>query len=604
MPRQVSVAVQCGEQPLAPAQDVQRVSLTQSLFDHHRFEVVVPFDRVESAGAAFVSDAPARLLGQALTLQLLADAHFFNQGQQLQFKGLVTHLSAGQDNDYVGSVRVSGYSPCQLLASGYQKRTFRGQTLAAIFTTVLAPFPTNVLTRTLAPLYQQPIPYVVQYQETNYAFLRRLAAEYGEWLYYDGQHLRLGPPPAEEGLEFWADGHYNTFRVELGLRPTGQQLYAYDYTRHEQLTSTTQPQHVPELAKQPLLHTALGQSAQLYQAGHHPPPHPVQSARQLDQQAALRQAATAAGLVTAQGTSDNPALQVGRVLIIRGKGLGSRHQLPESFGAYRILTLTHTVDQYGNYGNTFTAVPVQAAVPPAPLAPRGAAAPELAEVIDDQDPARLGRLKVRYYWPVQHRRDAETDWIRVLTPYSGDGKGQLFNPEIGSQVLVAYQDQVAEQPVVLGNLFHAANAQGAAYSRRNNHVKGLQTKAGNKITMNDALGAMTMLLSNSNKKSTALQLGFDGDGNVTIKTLGPVHVSGSTITLDAGMLGEIHMHARRISLQAEQEIVAHSVAKDITLIAKERLAYQGKLITGKAEENMHLDGGQQLTSSSDDSRYL
>ena len=45
----------------------------------------------------------------------------------------------------------------------------------------------------------------------------------------------------------------------------------------------------------------------------------------------------------------------------------------------------------------------------------------------------------------------------MSAPYAGDGKGQLFTPEVGSQVLVHYQQQRPEQPLVLGNLFHAQN---------------------------------------------------------------------------------------------------------------------------------------------------
>ena len=60
----------------------------------------------------------------------------------------------------------------------------------------------------------------------------------------------------------------------------------------------------------------------------------------------------------------------------------------------------------------------------------------LAEVIDGADPQHLGRIRVRYYWPVKSPADAETGWVRVSTPYSGTGKGQLFTPEVGSQVLV------------------------------------------------------------------------------------------------------------------------------------------------------------------------
>lgn len=613
MPRPVTTTLRCNNVVVCPSYDIQHLSLRQDVSGHHTFDILLPFDQVEGPLTPFFTDAHTRLLGQPLTVVFEADAsHFFSDRQQLLFQGVVTHLDTGKDNDFAGSVRVRGYSPDQLLASGRQKRTFVNQPLAAIFQQVLKPFPGNVLVRDIAPQYRQALPYVVQYEETNFEFLSRLAAEYGEWFYYDGRTLRLGAPTGKE-VEFWADGRHNTFRFGLSLQAAEEQLSSYNYRTHEHLVRRTADQPVASLQgppfvgyAQPFVQYAVAQSAQLYEEGRRASRRAARDTAGLNEEAQLRKAAAAAGAVTLRGTSDNLDLQLGRVLDLKGEGIGTRHHVPEGFGKYRITAITHTVDATGNYRNEFTAVPFQTLVPPAhPTAGRvPAGIPELAEVIDDRDPTELGRLRVRYYWPVARPQDAETDWIRGVTPYSGDGKGQMFNPEVGSQVLVAYEDGAAEQPFVLGNMLHARNPQGASYSRAKNHVKGIQSKAGNKLTFNDMSGALQMLMSNSNNKGTAMQLGFDGKGNVTIKTLGPVHVSGSSITLEAGPLGEIHMHARRISMVAEQEIIANSVAKDITLIAKETLAYQAKQITGKAEDTMHLDGGQKLTSSSDDSYYL
>ena len=86
-------------------------------------------------------------------------------------------------------------------------------------------------------------------------------------------------------------------------------------------------------------------------------------------------------------------------------------------------------------------------------------------MIDLADPRGLGRVRVRYYWSVTAAADAESGWLRVSTPYSGDGKGQLFTPEKGSQVLVGYEQGQAERPVVLGNHFSRLPREvGAAFS--------------------------------------------------------------------------------------------------------------------------------------------
>ena len=136
-------------------------------------------------------------------------------------------------------------------------------------------------------------------------------------------------------------------------------------------------------------------------------------------------------------------------------------------------------------------------------------------------------------WSVTRPADAESGWLRVSTPYAGDGKGHLFTPEVGSQLLVGYEQGLAELPVGLGNLFHAQNKQGASYTTAQNQLKGLQTAGGNKLVLNDTKDKQTILLSNSNKKTTAITVSFENDGKVHIQSAGPVAVNGSTITLDA-----------------------------------------------------------------------
>ena len=70
--------------------------------------------------------------------------------------------------------------------------------------------------------------------------------------------------------------------------------------------------------------------------------------------------------------------------------------------------MNHTV-RADQYQNTFVALP-DAAEHPVPQAvghmPMGV--PELAEVIEVADPQNLGRIRVRYYWPVAKPADAET----------------------------------------------------------------------------------------------------------------------------------------------------------------------------------------------------
>ena len=187
----------------------------------------------------------------------------------------------------------------------------------------------------------------------------------------------------------------------------------------------------------------------------------------------------------------------------------------------------------------------------------------------------------------------------MSTPYSGNGKGQLFTPEVGSQVLVGYEHGLAEFPVVLGNLFHPKNQQNAKYTFPQNNLKGIQTAGGNKFVMSEVAGAQTILLSNSNNKDTAILVSFEGDGSITIKSNGPIKlVSGDTISLEAVKnielrAGEdVHIAAQKnvavaareetVSVRAQKELILTAVSQDLTLEAA------GQKVIAKAVDNVEI----------------
>ena len=604
MARQVTILVDGAGKPFAPGDDFLRFSLTQRLAGHHSFALTVPYDRAEDSKTAFFSRTLEKLLGETIAVRI-ADAVPTQKPQELLFKGVITGLSTSKDTDYSASITVQGYSPCRQLADGLQKRTFLKQTLAAIFQQVLAPYPEDLLPRQIRPAHQASLPYVVQYQESNYAFLSRLAAEYGEWFYYDGQKLHLGPPATGEAFDFVADGVYNNFQFSLALQPTRVTLYDYSYEQHEHFTSETTAQQLPALSQHRYSQLASQQSEKLFaQAAHTTAETVIQSASQLHDEARFLKAHRVANLVVMQGQSNNSAMLLGGVLRIHGEGLGSQHRTEESFGTYRITELTHHVSAAGNYHNTFTAIPHLLDVPPVSPAyapPAGTA--ELAEVIDTHDPAHLGRIRVRYYWPVKSRKYAETDWLRVLTPYAGAGKGQLFTPEVGSQVLVGYQNGLAEQPYVQGNLFHAKNKANAKYTHNGGEMKGIQTMAGNRVTFHDKKGAEKIVITNGNQKGTALEIGFTGDGTITLKTKGSISLAaGQDVRIEAG--NDVVIAAKKnVVLTAKEDSIRLTAKKDLAVHAQQNIALAAqaavtvdapKEVTVASKTKLNLHGGGEI----------
>ena len=568
-----------------------KLTLSQHVLTHHSFALDFSF---ESLGKALgikpeilFGQAHQQLSGKTITLSWTS-AMPADQGRSFAFKGLITHISIQTDADLVNYYHISGYSPTFLLEDGTQSRTFVKKSLQAIFTQVLGDYPANPLRTQLTAQHPEQLPYTVQYQETNFNFLSRLAASQGEWFYYDGTTLQLGRGGSNT-IPFHASSA-QVFTLSMHLQPGKTEGAHYNYRTHAPLKTTA----VSPTTGHPFGQFAVRKSDELFTQ-----PHRLQAGAQQRDQAQLQRtfdglaAKRAGNQVSLEGHGEAFDTMPGSVLDVQDAA-------GAAYGKFRVLAVRHEVDGDGNYTNQFEAMPDAASAPPPnPLYAASDAQSELAEVIDLDDPRHLGRVRVRYYWPVVKPSEAETGWLRVSTPYSGDGKGQLFTPEKGSQVLVGYEHGLAEFPVVLGNLFHPQNAQSAKYTTAQNHLKGLQTAGGNKFVMADTAGAQTILISNANNKGTAIQVSFKGDGSINITTNGPINLTaGGDITLEAAkniMLraGEditiaaqknVSIAAREgsIAVKAQKELLLTAVGDDLTLEAA------SKKLVAKAADNVEI----------------
>ena len=581
-PVTVSVHVDGG----AALADYNKLTLNQHVLTHHSFALDFSFEALGKALGIkpenLFSQAHQQLSGKSITIGWTSSAQA-DAGRSFQFKGIITHVSIQTDADLVNYYHLSGYSPTFLLEDGTQSRTFVKKSLQAIFTQVLGDYPANPLKKQLKPQHQDVLPYTVQYNETNFNFLSRLAAQQGEWLYYDGTTLQLGRG-AGKTIAFKSNSA-QVFTLSMHLQPGKTEGAHYNYRTHEPLkTKAAAP-----TAGHPFGQFAVQKSDELFTQ-----PHRLQAGAQMNDKAQLQRALDglaakrAGNQVSLEGSGEAFDLAPGCVLDVQDAA-------GTAYGKFRVLAVRHEVDGDGNYTNHFEGMPDAAPAPPAnPLYAASDAQPELAEVIDLEDPRHLGRIRVRYYWPVAKPADGESAWLRVSTPYSGDGKGQPFTPEKGSQVLVGYEHGLADFAVVLGNLFHPQNTQKAKYSTEANHLKGLQMAGGNKVVMSDKKGEQTIHLSNSNNKGTAVEVGFKGDGSITIKSNGPVTVLSPTITLEAGAKGSIKLHAKNITIEAEDDIKATSKSKNITLSAKEKIALTSKELLGSGTQKASIESRQEL----------
>jgi phage baseplate assembly protein gpV len=168
----------------------------------------------------------------------------------------------------------------------------------------------------------------------------------------------------------------------------------------------------------------------------------AQNKEELDQMVKLQTAGRDANSVFYSGISYFP-IGLGQVFTIQNKTV--EHELVA-------IEVIHHSEVNGNYSCEFRAIPADVAAPHyTDVNVFAVAESQPAKVIDNNDPESLGRVKVQYYW---NGWGCESDWMRMIQPHSGAGKGFYFIPEIGEEVLVGFEGGNADCPFVMGTQYN------------------------------------------------------------------------------------------------------------------------------------------------------
>lgn len=134
-----------------------------------------------------------------------------------------------------------------------------------------------------------------------------------------------------------------------------------------------------------------------------------------------------------------------------------------------------------------------------------------AVVTDNEDPEGMGRVKLDL--PRRGGND-ESDWARIAVPMAGGDRGTYFLPEVGDEVLVAFDAGDPAEPYVVGALWNGRDAP-PAENEGNNDVRLIRSRSGHEIELDDA-----------------------GDGGLRIETAGGHRVvlddGGGTVTVEDG----------------------------------------------------------------------
>ena len=423
-----------------PQHSFLQVMLKQVINDHHYFEISFDIE-VGEAYATHSLEKAKNWLGKKVVILM---------GENT-FVGIATHVSLHRAAGNHGCLLLTGYSNTFLLESEPTCASWLDKTLANIVNEVCEKAGVTAL---VSPEYTEKIAYECQYRESNFDFIRRLARQYHEWLYYDGKQLVFGKPAAASGIPLMYGRNLQSLDISIQAiaRPLAGQSYHSEDGQKFESTSPDAPRGLGSLG-----HSAFQASLGLFKSPANQYAEPrISNKVELDNYFQKKQQSDTAASHYVSCESDCYSLTVGSVVdiqtAIQGEDFSFTEQMLDS---YIITEITHIIGSGNSYYNTFTALSATIPNLPAPDVPLPVAQTQQAVVVSNDDPKKQGRVQVKMNW---QSGDMKTSWIRVMTPDAGmsdkvsTNRGFVFIPEKDDIVLVGFRHDDPNRPFVMGSL--------------------------------------------------------------------------------------------------------------------------------------------------------
>lgn len=499
-----------------PMPSFVQLMLKQSINEHHYFEITLDIQAIEAYGVE-IPEASKDWVGKKVIMDF---------GGTI-FVGVATMVGLHRSGGTHGNIKVTGYSSTFLLESDHTCASWCNKPLSDIVKELTEKAGVQALVN---PETKSKLEYECQYEETNFRFIQRLARQYQEWLYYDGQNLVFGKPQAGSTTKL-------TYGEELSVLDVCSQALARPIkgSSYHSVNDQTYNGQSPDTAagQNTLGQAAFDSSLALFTAPAVQRAEPrITNKGELDAYFQRKQQSDSAASNFITGESDCRILTVGSIIDVHTAihtGIGIH--VKNSIGTYIITEITHVAGMGDSYQNYFTALPSSIPTLPCPDVPLPVAHTQQAVVVSNEDPKKLGRVQVKMNWQTG---PMQTSWIRVLTPDAGTSdkvatnRGFVFIPEKGDQVMVAFRYDDPNRPFVLGSLFHGKSGTGGGSS---NKTKSLTTRSGCTITLDDEKGSVTIA------DPTGSTIILNGD---------------NTITIDAK--DKITIHSKELEILADEKI--------------------------------------------------
>ena len=539
------------------------LQIEQNIGKHHRFQMSV---ELETGSNRYVHNinSSKKWLGESIVVKAANTPIFV---------GVVTNVQLHREGSDFGCFIVSGYSATYRMETAHSCFSWNDRTIGDVVKKLCEQAKVQL---ELSPAFKETKDFICQYEESDFDFIRRLAHQYQEWMYFDGTKLIFGKPrKLADPIRLEYGTTLSSLDIGLQTLARSEQVFSYHSGADREMQRMT-----PDLAygHDKLAGEAFRASLGMFSkpARQHALPR-ISNETELINYMGRKQAAETAETHYITAESQVPTLRVGSVISLYSSFLERVGNLSEeSLGNFIIIEITHEVSQGSYYKNRFKAIPATIKALPSPKVRMPLAETQMATVLSNADPEGKGRVRVRMNWQTD---GMQTGWVRVMTPDGGSSsdvksnRGFVFIPEVGDQVLLGFRHGDPARPYVLGSLFNGTTGGGGL---EGNHMKSLTTRSGHTIKLNDSLSSL----------------------GITIKD-----IKGNSIHIDS-VGDDIIINAKRnITINAGETFTVN--CKNANILAEESINMNAEQdITSVSGESTSIQAGESLTEIAADSYVL
>ncbi len=526
------------------------------------------------------------------------------QAPELLMEGEVTALEANFDAGGTFTL-IRGYDPAHRLFRGRRTASYTQVTASDIVTTVAARaglVTGNVQATTTV------FDHVSQAGSTDWEFLQSLAREVGHDLsvregkldFAVPSHAGEAPSPSSNGAREPLVLHRGADLLRLRTVLTSAQqvkeveVRGWDVTSKQVLTATepaaTTRVDLPDSSPGAMA-SAFGDPTYISTDV------PYGTQAEVSAAAASLAEEVAGSFAEVEGVArGNPAIRADSAISIDDMG-------PPFDGKYTVTSSRHLFEPANGYTTSFTVSgsadrSLLGLTHTGPVR-RGPPGVVVAVVTDVGDPQGLGRVRLSLPWLSD---DFVTDWARTMQFGAGKDRGMMVLPEVGDEVLVAFEQGDFKRPYVLGGLHNGVDTPSSAGPALLDSGTGavnrrsLVSRQGHRIDLLDQDGTAEGIAMRTADGALALSLAGT-ETKITLHSDGTVLIEGSQgIVVDAAT-ADLELKGGQIAITATQGVSVDGGGGNVSVTAGAQLALSGTTAKLEGSANTEVKGGAMCSVS-------